>query len=245
MELSSLVDWLDKELKTSEFEDYPNALNGLQVENAGRVTRIAVAVDASESVIEQSCASGADLLIVHHGLFWSGNRSITGAHYRKLQQAISSNLAIYSSHLPLDAHPKLGNNVLLTRAVGLNPREPFAKIGIGCTANMTLRTLVDRVETAVGGPVHLAPGGPDRVRRVAVMTGGGGSLVERAAAEGYDALLTGEGAHHTFAAAEEARIHLIYAGHYATETFGVKALGATIENTHGIPWTFIDYPSGL
>jgi len=245
VKLSSLVDWLDRELDGASIEDYPNALNGLQLENAGVVTRIAVAVDAAESVIERAATAGADLLIVHHGLFWSGNRPVVGAFYRKLKVAIDSNLAIYSSHLPLDAHPKLGNNALLARAIGLKPRESFAKIGLGCAANTTLRTLVDRIESAVGGPAHVATGGPERVRRVAVVTGGGGSLVERAAAAGYDTLITGEGAHHTFAAAEEARINLVYAGHYATETFGVKALAAAVETAHGIPWEFIDYPSGL
>jgi len=245
VELSLLVDWLDRELDQASIEDYPNALNGLQLENAGGVTRIAVAVDAAEAVIERAVEAGADLLIVHHGLFWSGNRPVTGASYRKLKAAMDANLSIYSSHLPLDAHSKLGNNVLLARAIGLKPSASFAKIGLGCMTKTTLRKLVDRVESAVGGPVHLAPGGPDQLRRVAVVTGGGGSLVEQAAAQGYDTLITGEGPHHTFAAAEESRINLIYAGHYATETFGVKALATAIEKAHGIPWSFIDYPSGL
>jgi dinuclear metal center YbgI/SA1388 family protein len=245
VELSPLVDWLNRTLNTSDIEDYPNALNGLQLENSGRVTRVAAAVDAAEVVIERAIASGADLLIVHHGLFWSGNRPVTGAAYRKLKSALAANLAIYSSHLPLDAHPKLGNNALLTTALGLKSAKPFAKFGMGGSANTTLRTLVDRLESVVGGPVHVAPGGPERVRRIAVVSGGGGTLVEQAAAEGYDTLVTGEGPHHTFAAAEEARINLIYAGHYATETFGVKALAAAIEKSYGLPWQFIDYPSGL
>ncbi len=245
MELTPLVDWLDRTLNTANIEDYPNALNGLQLENSGRVTRVAAAVDAAETVIEQALASGADLLIVHHGLFWGGNRPVTGAMYRKLKSALAADLAIYSSHLPLDAHSKLGNNALLSAAVGLKSTKSFAKFGIGGSVNTTLQTLVDRLETVVRGPVHVAPGGPERIRRIAVVSGAGGTLVEQAAAEGYDTLVTGEGPHHTFAAAEEARINLIYAGHYATETFGVKALAAAIEKSHGLPWQFIDYPSGL
>lgn len=245
MELAPLVEWLDHTLRTSEIEDYPNALNGLQVENSGKVTRVAVAVDAAEAVIDLAISSGADFLIVHHGLFWSGNRPVTGAAYRKLKAALDANLAIYSSHLPLDAHPKLGNNAILVKTLGLKAKQPFAKIGLGCSTNTTLRTLVDRVESAVGRPVHIAPGGPDRIKRIAVVTGGGGSLVDQAAAEGYDTLITGEGAHHTFTAAEEAGINLIYAGHYATETFGVKALATAIEASHGLPWQFIDHPTGL
>lgn len=245
LELAPLVAWLDHTLRTSEIEDYPNALNGLQVENSGKVTRVAAAVDAAEAVIDLAISSGADLLIVHHGLFWGGNRPVTGAAYRKLKAAMDANLAIYSSHLPLDAHPKLGNNAILVKTLGLKAKQSFAKIGLGCSTNTTLRTLVDRVESVVGGPVHIAPGGPDRIKLIAVVTGGGGSLVEQAAAEGYDTLITGEGAHHTFTAAEEAGINLIYAGHYATETFGVKALAAAMETAHSLPWQFIDHPTGL
>lgn len=245
MKLAPLVDWLNVTLRTSEIEDYPNAHNGLQVENSGTIHRVAAAVDACEATIESAIAAGADMLIVHHGMFWSGICPVTGAAYRKIKSALDANLAIYSSHLPLDLHPDLGNNALLAKAIGLKGSKPFAKVGLGCKTSTTLRSLVDSVETAVGSPIHVAPGGPDKIRNVAVLTGSGGSYVEQAAAEGYDALITGEGAHHTFALAEEARIHLIYAGHYATETFGVKALAEAIEKKFGIPWEFIDHPTGL
>lgn len=246
MQLKPLVTWLDKLLRTPEIEDFPNALNGLQVENSGRIERVAAAVDAAESVLERAAALGPrTLLVVHHGLFWSGNQTVTGPAYRKLKLAIDADLAVYSSHLPLDLHSTLGNNALLASALGLKPQRPFAKVGLGCGASVTRRALTDKLEEAVGRPVHLAPGGPEKIRKVAVLTGGGGSYVNEAAAEGYDTLITGEGAHHTFAAAEELGVNLFYAGHYATETFGVKALCEAIQASHGLPWEFIDYPSGL
>lgn len=244
MKLAELVAFLDAELRTAEVTDYPGAHNGLQLENAGEVTRVACAVDACEAVIEAAAEAGADLLIVHHGLLWGGAQRFVGPGFRKLRRAIAAGLAIYSSHLPLDKHPRLGNNALLARALGIRKTTPFLDIGVQAAVNLPLATLVDRVEAAVQAPVHLAPGGPDRVRRLGILTGGGGSQVEKAATAGVDTLLTGEGPHHTYTLAEELGVNLLYAGHYATETFGVKALGAEIEKRFGLPWAFIDHPTG-
>lgn len=244
MKLLSLVSWLDETLQTETVPDSPRALNGLQLENSGTVTRIAVAVDASEAVIARAIEAGADLLVVHHGMLWDGNRRISGPWYRKLKLAMDANLAIYSSHLPLDVHPALGNNAILAGLLGLKIDATFAEVGVGGSVTTTLRVLVDRVENAVQSPVHFAPGGSESIRRVAVLTGSGGDHVGSAATQGYDTLVTGEGPHHTFIAAEELGVNLIYAGHYATETFGVKALAAVIEEKFDLPWTFIDHPTG-
>lgn len=245
MKLSEIVRFLDKELRTAEVKDYPNAHNGLQIENGGRVSRVACAVDACEAVIEAACEAGADLLVVHHGMLWGGAQRIEGAAYRKLKRAMDAGLAIYSSHLPLDLHPRLGNNALLARAIGIRKAEPFLEIGVRANVNLALADLIDRIEAAVQAPVKCATGGPDRVRRLGIVTGGAGCEIAKAAAAGVDAFLTGEGPHWTFAAAEELGVNLVYAGHYATETFGVKALGAELERKFSLPWAFVDHPSGL
>ncbi len=246
MKLDELVTYLDGLLKVGEIKDYPNALNGLQVENSGIVTKVAVAVDACEAVVRKAVESGADLLVVHHGLFWSGLRPVTGAAYRKLRLALEGNLAVYSSHLPLDAHPVFGNNALLCEALGLGEwRIPFLDIGWRVEQEMAREELADRLGKAVGGRVHLAAGGPAVTRRIGVVTGGAGGEIARAAAEGVDTFITGEGPHWSFTAAEELGVNVFYAGHYATETFGVKALGKHGLEKFGLPWEFLDHPTGL
>jgi dinuclear metal center YbgI/SA1388 family protein len=244
MKLADIVAFLDRELRTGEIKDYPNAHNGLQLANAGVVTRVACAVDACEAVIDAVADSGADLLVVHHGFLWGGAQRIDGALYRKLQRAMAAGLAIYSSHLPLDLHPHLGNNALLAKALGIKRTTPFLDVGVQATVDVPLATLIDRIEAVTLAPVHLAPGGPERVRRLGICSGGAGGEIVQAAAAGVDTFLTGEGAHHTYTAAEELGVNLIYAGHYATETFGVKALGAELEKRFGLPWMFIDHPTG-
>jgi len=246
MKLSDLVTYFDGLLKVGEIRDYPNALNGLQVENAGAVTKIAVAVDACEAVIRRAVESGANLLIVHHGLFWSGLGPVSGAAYRKLRLALEANLAVYSAHLPLDAHPEFGNNALLCDALGLGDwRMPFLEIGWRVEQEITREELADRLGKAVGGGVHLAPGGPAVVRKIGVVTGGAGGEIFQAAAQGVDTFITGEGPHWSYTAAEELGVNLWYAGHYATETFGVKALGKHAQEKFGLPWEFMDHPTGL
>lgn len=245
MKLADAVSWLNGLLRLDEIEDYPNAVNGLQVENSGQVTKVAVAVDACERVLEMVVENGCDFLIVHHGMFWSGLAPVTGALHRKLKLALDNDLAIYSAHLPLDAHPRLGNNVLLAQALGLRKTEQFLKIGVKAKVNWTLGALVEKVEQAVQAPVHWAPGGPDRVCKVGIVTGGSGEWVGKAAQAGVDTFIVGEGPHWTFTMAEELGVNLIYAGHYATETFGVKALGGELKKKFGLPWEFLDHPTGL
>ncbi len=245
MKLAEIVAFLDGELRTAEIEDDPRAHNGLQLENGGAVTRVACAVDACEAVIDAAAAAGADLLVAHHGFLWGGAQRVAGPFYRKLRRAMDAGLAIYGSHLPLDAHPRLGNNAGLARALGLRRTAPFLGIGVRAEVDVPLARLIDRIEAAVRAPVHCAPGGPDRVRRLGIVTGGAGGEITRAAAAGVDTFLTGEGTQWTFTAAEELGVNLIYAGHYATETFGVKALGAELEKKFGLPWTFVDHPTGL
>ena len=250
MQLNEAVEYLDELLGIPATGDYPNALNGLQVGNSGSLSKIGAAVDACEAVIGEAAAAGVDFLLVHHGLFWGGLAPLTGAAYRKTRMLLDADMAVYSAHLPLDAHPRLGNNALLAGALELENGEPFfaefgQPIGWKFEAEINREVLRNRIEQAVGGPVHLAPGGPVEARRIGIVTGGAGGEVARAAKEGVDTFITGEGPHWSFAAAEELGINVFYAGHYATETFGVKALAEELSKKSGAPWQFIDHPTGL
>ena len=248
--LPSIVRHLDQHLRIREIDDWSAAWNGLQVENSGAVTKVGAAVDACEAVIGEAVERGIDLLLVHHGLFWSGVQPLVGAMYRKMRTALAGNLAIYSAHLPLDVHPVLGNNALLAKALGLKRCAPFfvekgRPIGLRATVALPLADLVQRLEDAVDGLVHVCPGGPARVARVGIVTGGAGAEVAKAAAEGIDTFITGEGPHWSYTLAEELGVNVLYAGHYATETFGVKALAAHVAKKFRVPWEFIDHPTGL
>lgn len=248
--LAEIVDYADSRLQNSSVRDWSNALNGLQLENGGRVSRLAAAVDASGVTIQKAIEAGADLLLVHHGLFWSGLQPITGPVYRRIGAAIDAGLAIYSSHLPLDLHPELGNNSLLFLALGLKNPEPFfeekgAFIGLATRTALPLQELTLRFESAVGGPVKCIAGGPSVTRRIGVVTGGAGGSIQKAAAEGADTFLTGEAPHWAYTAAEDLGINLLLGGHYATETFGVRALAEELSGHFSLPWSFIDHPTGL
>jgi dinuclear metal center YbgI/SA1388 family protein len=248
--LSSIVSFLDELLRINEVEDYPNALNGLHLQNDGRVSRVGAAVDASEAVIEMAIDSQVDLLLVHHGLFWSGLTRLAGPHFRKVRRAILANLAIYSAHLPLDLHPGIGNNILLARALNLGDSEPFflhqgQNVGVAISTLVSRAELIDRLRAILNQELWVCPAGPLEVRRLGILTGAGGSLVEMAKAGGIDTFVTGEGPHHTFSLAEELGINLIYGGHYATETFGVQALAEQVASQFSLPWSFLDHPSGL
>lgn len=250
--LSDLITAANDWLSIDAIADYPGALNGLQLANSGQVTKIAAAVDACLPVIEEACSTGVNLLVVHHGLFWQGAQRIEGALYRKLKLAMDHDLAIYSAHLPLDMHPELGNNALLVAAMGFTGEgRPFAPwkgrdLGLRVTCDLDRDELLARVAVAVGDTPKLAPGGPTRVRELGVITGGAGSQIYELAATGIDTFLTGEGPHWSYTSAEELGINLIYAGHYATETFGVKALAARwAAEFPGLTTSFIDHPTGL
>jgi len=247
--LKTICDFLNHLLQIEQVEDYPNALNGLQVENNGCVTKVGAAVDASLATIELAIGEKVDLLLVHHGLFWDGLRPIKGVFYRKLERLIAANLAVYSAHLPLDLHAELGNNVLLAKALRLPGAEVLADrakpLGISIATELDLEELLERLREVLGGAPWLCASGPQKVRKIGIITGAAGTLLERVAAQGIDTLITGEGPHHTFALAEELRVNLIYGGHYATETFGVRALAAKVATTFDLPWCFLDHPSGL
>jgi dinuclear metal center YbgI/SA1388 family protein len=247
----NLIEHLDRYLKIKQVADWPNAFNGLQVENGDRpVKRIAAAVDACEFTLHAAVERGVDFLIVHHGLLWSGAKPLTGAEYRKAKIALDGGLAVYSAHLPLDLHPEVGNNALLCKALGFKKTTPFffekgQFIGLQAQQPVDRETLLKRVEKATGAQAKLCPGGPRKALRIGVVTGGAGGEIHKAADEGVDTFITGEGPHWSYTAAEERGLNVIYGGHYATETFGVKALAARISRRFKTPWEFIDHPTGL
>jgi dinuclear metal center YbgI/SA1388 family protein len=245
--------YLNDLLKNDEIPDYPGALNGLQLANGGRqVKRIVAAVDACLPVVKEAVAQGADLLLVHHGMFWQGAQRIEGSVYEKLKVAMDAGLAIYSAHIPLDVHGEFGNNALLGRALDLGEGDaffPWKGIDLGrCyqpSGGIDRDQLRQQVETAVGGAVQICAGGPQTASRIGIITGGAGSEIYSVAEQGIDTFITGEGPHWSYTSAEELGVNLIYAGHYATETFGVKALAAHLSECLGVDWQFVDHPTGL
>ena len=247
---AELAAWLDGYLRISQVPDSARALNGLQVENGGRVRRVAAAVDASEAAIAAAVARGCDLLLVHHGLFWDGNVPATGRRYRKLRALLEGDVAVYSAHIPLDVHPEVGNNAVLARALGIELEGTFGDyegVPLGCWGRLELRreALAARLDDLLGGRVRMIAGGPERLRRVGVITGGGGGMIDQAIAAGLDAYVSGEGAHHTYFDAVEGGINVYYGGHYATEVWGVRALAEHLREKYGLEWTFIAGPTGL
>jgi dinuclear metal center YbgI/SA1388 family protein len=248
--LSQIVSYADEHLRIHEIDDWPNALNGLQVENSGAVTKIGAAVDASARSINAAIARGVNFLVVHHGLFWPGLQPISGGRSRMLEQIFRSDLALYSAHLPLDLHSVLGNNAQLAASLGLEHTEPFFEakgqpIGIRVETQMRREELAARLEQSTGAPVRSFAMGPAETKSIGLITGGAGSEIYAVAREGIDTFITGEAPHWAAVAAEELGINLLLGGHYATETFGVKALAAHLSERFDLPWEFIDSPTGL
>jgi dinuclear metal center YbgI/SA1388 family protein len=249
-QLASIVRYCERTLRTGEFTDWPGAANGLQVENDGRVTRIAAAVDASTATIGKAVEAKADFLLVHHGLFWGASHPWTGKRYAMLKLLLDHNLAVYSSHLPLDAHPTLGNNAQLGKALGLRQLKPFffekgQHIGLQARSEVKRDDLEKRLANVLHVEPRAIPGGPEVCRSIGIVTGGAGDELKKAHEEGVDTFITGEGRHWTYALAEELGLNVFYGGHYATETFGVKALAGLLSDKFGLPWEFIDHPTGL
>ena len=254
--LAEIAQHLDDILRTSEIQDYTNALNGVQVETDAEIVKVAAAVDARERTIAGAIEAGANLLLVHHGMFWGGLQPLRGPNLRRVRALITSGLALYSSHLPLDAHPELGNNALLAQELGLTPLSGFARhqaidIGVSGEDEVPTSRIIARADALArrhGGSVHHTAVGDSRItRRWAICTGAGASrdTLDEAAARGIDTLIVGEGPHWTAVDAEELGITIVYAGHYATETLGVRALAEYVSRMYDIPWTFVEAPTSL
>ncbi len=251
-----LVDYLDTLLETSAIPDYSNALNGLQLDNSGNVTKVAAAVDFSSRVVMQAVRERANFIVLHHGMFWGGLRPITASSYTRLKMLVDNDIAVYSSHLPLDKHSLFGNNVLLSRELGLSPSGEFAwtkgiAIGVRGEADIPTADLVERARKFArshgGDAISTEYANDRRTRRWAVCSGAGASYetLQEARDLDIDTLIVGEGPHHTAVEAEELGITVVYAGHYATETLGVRAIAEHLAEKFDIEWTMIDAPTGL
>lgn len=240
--LEKITSYVNSYLHIAEIEDFPGAYNGLQLENNGGVKRILASVDAGLSVFKKAAAYGSgSLLVVHHGLFWNGVQPVTGVWREKLRLAQDADMALYAAHLPLDAHGVIGNNVILAKTLGLRGRKPFLDFGYEGTFSDSLDVLTQRVRRATERVPQVCAAGPNRPRRIGIVTGGAGDSVEKAARAGVDTFITGEGPQWSWVRAEELGINVIYAGHYATETFGVKALAAHLAAKFHLPWKFIPH----
>jgi dinuclear metal center YbgI/SA1388 family protein len=248
--------YLDGLLRANEVPDYEPALNGLQLDNRGAIVKVAAAVDLSLATIEGAIAQGANLLLVHHGMFWGGLRPIRGPTYERLARLLAADVAVYASHLPLDAHPTYGNNALLAAALGLVPAAGFAfhegvAIGVRGESEVPTSELAERARAFArshGGDARTSELAPGRVtRRWGICTGAGADArtLREAVAAKLDTLVVGEGPHWTAVDAPELGLAIIYAGHYATETLGVRALATHVSERYGVPWTFVDAPTGL
>jgi dinuclear metal center YbgI/SA1388 family protein len=255
MELSTFTDQLDEELRTDDYADIDASANGLQVgPEGGSVEHVAFAVDGVRETFDRAINAGADALVVHHGLSWGGFERVTGRTYDRLAPLIEHDLALYVSHLPLDGHQELGNAAGVADVLGLEDRTPFGKLGpehIGqygvaadpFTAEGLRNRLAADLETG-GQPVQLLEFGPDEIEDVAIVTGSGTDWLDEAVAAGADALVTGEGKGKVYHEAREAGIHVVLAGHYATETFGVRSLRDRVEDW-GLETSYVEIPIGL
>lgn len=253
---AELAAFLDDLLQTRAVPDYPHALNGLQFEHRGPVRRIAAAVDFSLRTVRQAVARDANFMIVHHGMYWGGVRPLVGPLHARVETLVRHDVAVYASHLPLDAHPSFGNAALLARALGLTPAFPFAHhhgvaVGTGGEDDLAiheLRARAERFAQAHGGTVRVSESTDTRrTRRWAICTGAGASTetLREARDLGIDTLIVGEGPHHSAVDAPESGLVIVYAGHYATETLGVQAIAQRASTDHGIPWLFVSAPTGL
>ena len=227
--------------------------NGLQVARRGtEVRRVAFAVDASLEAFRRAADWGAEVLFVHHGLFWGEAACLTGSAYGRIRFLVEKDLALFAAHFPLDIHPEVGNNAGIARHLGLVDVEPFGLhrgVKIGCKGRLPGPLALAKVAEVLGegqsDPVRTLAFGPDPVRTVGIVSGGAPLDVEQAAAEGLDAFVTGESAHQVYHFCLEERISAVFAGHYRTESYGVKALAARLSNDTGLETTWLDIPTGM
>lgn len=251
-----IAERLDALLRTVDIPDYPAALNGLQFASRGEVRLVATAVDFSSYTVREAVAARAQMLLVHHGMFWNGLQAVTGLAYERYCDLVKHDIAVYSAHLPLDMHPELGNNALVARRLGLEPNAGFARyktidVGLSGTADVDTATVVDRARLLAreaGGEVVATPfDSTRRTRHWAVCTGAGADsdTIREAADRRIDTVIVGEGPHHTAVQARDLGIVVVYAGHYATETLGVKALGEYVAKEFGVESQFLHAPTGL
>jgi dinuclear metal center YbgI/SA1388 family protein len=243
--LTSIITALDELLSPADYKDL--GPNGLQVPGAEDVVRVVTGVTASRELIDRAVSEQAQLVLVHHGLFWDFHPTgLTPVLAERLRPLFKHDISLAGYHLPLDGHPELGNNALLAERLGCERHEAFATIGRAGTFpgdGIAATELFERVRGVTARVPTVFDGGPDTVRRIGIVSGGGASYLEEAIALGLDAFLTGEPREHVMSLAREAGVHFIAAGHYATETFGIRALGDWLAGRFGVEHVWIDIPN--
>ena len=250
MHLKELTAHLDAYLQINAFVD--NSQNGLQVQGREEIHCVAAAVDACQETIDAAANANVNLLLVHHGLFWDKPEKLVGPHFRRVKKIIESGLNLYCAHLPLDAHTEVGNNAVLARRLGFEPTTGFDNHhgrDIGYIAEtktaLSQSEFLHRLQEALGNEVRADFFGAETIQRLAIVSGGGAFLLPQAVAAGVDAFLTGEPSHSRYHFCKESHFNVVYGGHYATETFGVIALAQHLEAKFGLPYQFLDFPTGL
>lgn len=250
MECRQLVDHLDTYLRIHEIKDY--SCNGLQIQGPENIEKIALAVDFCSESAMKAREIGAQMLMVHHGLIWGGLTSIRDITFERVRYLICNNIGLYAAHLPLDLHPSIGNNAELARMLELEYGGPFGSrdgLAIGLWGELKEPVEIEKLQKFIDESLStrstILPFGKKQVKRIAIVSGGAAWAIEEAIQRGCDAYLTGEPSHSVFHTAMEGAVNIIYAGHYASETLGIKALGRYIENSFSIPTHFIDIPTGF
>jgi dinuclear metal center YbgI/SA1388 family protein len=254
MERREFVERLDEELRTEEYADVDASANGLQVEaESETIAHVAFAVDAAVATVESAIEADADVLVTHHGVVWGSVERLTGEHYRRIAPLVRNDVALYVSHLPLDGHQQLGNAAGVADELDLERREPFGDVGgepIGQRGRtqepLSVAEVTERLDALPGATreTQVLDFGPDEIEDVAIITGSGTDWLDEAADAGVDAFVTGEGKQKVYHQARETGTNVFLAGHYATETFGVRALKRRAEEW-GLETTYVDHPTGL
>lgn len=253
MDIKELVNWFDALLKPEDFIRADVSMNGLQVgRKQSEITRAAFAVDACMESFQRAVQAGADILFVHHGLFWGSPIALTDAHYERIAYLMEHDLALYASHLPLDAHPVVGNNAGIAAKLGVVNRMPFGEYHgslIGFKGELeealTLEDVLDVLDLRDETSVSILPFGKKKIKSVGIISGGAAGEVMQALEEGLDLYITGENAHQIYHTCLEGGIHVIAGGHYATEIYGPKLVADKLSAEMGIQTLFVDFPTGL
>lgn len=245
---SEIVTYLDSYLNIPNIDDASR--NGLQVEGASSVRKVGLAVDGCLEVFEKAAELSCQLVFVHHGIIWGGLKSITGPVHSQIKMLIENDINLYAAHLPLDMHPKTGNNICLAKLLQLQQTEPFGVYhgtAIGFRGVLkraaSVEDLATRLQKKLGGPADILPFGPKKIKSVGIVSGGGSSCLMEAAEKGIDCVVTGEGNHSNHHLAKETGLNVIYAGHYHTEQCGVQAIGNLLKRKFGVTTTYIDVPT--
>ncbi|NOY11119.1 MAG: Nif3-like dinuclear metal center hexameric protein [Archaeoglobi archaeon] len=247
MELQHVVSFLDDYLRINSYPD--SSVNGLQVEGGESVERIAFAVDASMQSFMYAVEVEADMLVCHHGIIWNGIERVTGLVRERLKFLLENEISLYAAHIPLDAHPEIGNNAMILRSLGIEPEEEFGdyrgvKIGFAGYTSEEFEDILEKLEERFGD-VGYMKFGEDLVEKVAAVSGRGAGYIEEAVRAQVDLLITGEVEHAAYHTARDAGMNVIYLGHYSSETLGLKALMNVVESELGLDVEFIDIPTEL